>query len=216
MEPLFKDVTHRLAVAAIAATFILGAPTYASAQTGAGDQVPTVVILGQVTAFGDGILTVKAHGGDVARIGVGKKARIATLIRAKFSDIKKGDFIASAGMRQPDGTLRAIEVRLFPAGTRHPREVHRKFRLGPESTMTNATVDAFVGDISKRTFKVKYKGGEQTITVPEDTLVMRQGEGSADLLKPGANVSVTAREATDGKLDAIRIKVGVDGLVPPT
>ena len=119
-------------------------------------------------------------------------------------------------MRQKDGTLKAIEVRFFPAGTRHPGEVHREYRFGPDSRMTNATVDAIIGGISGRTFKVKYKGGEQTIFVPKNVLVMRQGRGTIKLLKPGAHVSVVARKAKDGKIKAIRIKVGMNGLVPPT
>jgi len=82
--------------------------------------------------------------------------------------------------------------------------------------MTNATVDAIIGGISGRTFKVKYEGGEQTIFVPKDVLVMRQRRGTIKLLKLGAHVSIVARKTKDGKIKAIRIKVGMNGLVPPT
>ena len=208
MELFSKGKTVRLFMAAIAAVFVLSAPQNAWAQR--------VTILGQITAFKDGTLTVKSRSGEVVKIIVRKRTRFRTLNRAKFSDVKKGDFIASAGMRQKDGTLKAIEVRFFPAGTRHPREVHRKYRFGPDSRMTNATVDAIIGGISGRTFKVKYEGGEQTIIVPKDVLVMRQGRGTIALLKPGAHVSVVARKAKDDKIKAIRIKVGMNGLVPPT
>jgi hypothetical protein len=208
MELFFKGSSVRLFVAAIAAVFVLSAPQNAWAQR--------VTILGQITAFKDGTLTVKSQSGKVVKIGIRGRTRFRTLTRAKFSDVKKGDFIASAGMRQKDGTLKAIEVRFFPAGTRHPREVHREYRFGPDSRMTNATVDAIIGGISGRTFKVKYKGGEQTIFVPKDVLVMRQGRGTIKLLKPGAHVSVVARKPKDGKIIAIRIKVGMNGLVPPT
>ena len=208
MELFFKGSSVRLFMAAIAAVFVLSAPQNAWAQR--------VSILGQITAFKDGTLTVKSRSGEVVKIGIRGRTRFRTLTRAKFSDVKKGDFIASAGMRQKDGTLKAIEVRFFPAGTRHPREVHRKYTFGPDSRMTNATVDAIIGGISGRTFKVKYEGGEQTIIVPKDVLVMRQGRGTIKLLKPGAHVSVVARKAKDGKIIAIRIKVGMNGLVPPT
>ena len=208
MELFSKGKTVRLFMAAIAAVFVLSAPQNAWAQR--------VTILGQITAFKDGTLTVKSRSGEVVKIIVRKRTRFRTLNRAKFSDVKKGDFIASAGMRQKDGTLKAIEVRFFPAGTRHPGEVHRKYRFGPDSRMTNATVDAIIGGISGRTFKVKYEGGEQTIIVPKDVLVMRQGRGTIKLLKAGAHVSVVARKAKDGKIKAIRIKVGMNGLVPPT
>jgi hypothetical protein len=52
--------------------------------------------------------------------------------------------------------------------------------------------------------------------VPKGVPVMRQGNGSVKLLKPGAHVSVVASKAEDGKIKAIRIKVGMKGLVPPT
>jgi hypothetical protein len=119
-------------------------------------------------------------------------------------------------MRQKDGTLKAIDVRIFPAKGRHPPEVHRKFHLGPESTMTNATVDAFVGGVSGRTFKVKYKGGQQTIVVPAEAMVMRQNPGKTDLLKPGAHISVVGSKGKDGKIGVVRMAVGMKGLVPPT
>lgn len=210
-----KGKTGGLCVAVIVAILAIGPRQNAWAQSATDGQGPTVTLLGQITAFDNGALTLKSNNGEIAHIGIGQKVRIATLTRAKFSDVKKGDFIASAGRRQKDGTLRAIEVRIFPAGGGHPREVHRKFSLGPDSTMTNATVDAFIGDISGRTFKVKYKGGEQTITVPKEAPVMRQGQGDLKLLKPGTNVSVFARLAKDGKMNALRIKVGMNGLMPP-
>ncbi|MDA1326440.1 MAG: DUF5666 domain-containing protein [Proteobacteria bacterium] len=199
---------------ALAAILILGFTTVAEAQQG--KRPPTVNFRGQVTAFDGGMLTIKSLDGDTISMTVPKKARVSSLTRVDFTQLKKGDFIASAGMRQMDGKLRAIDVRIFPAKGRHPREVHRKYRLGPESTMTNATVDAFVGGVDGRNFKVKYKGGEQIIAVTDETFVMRQNPGKTNLLKPGANVSIVATKGKDGKITVVRIAVGMKGLVPPT
>jgi hypothetical protein len=162
------------------------------------------------------MLTVKSLDGGTIVMAVPNKARVSSLTRVDFAELKKGDFIASAGMRQMDGKLRAIDVRIFPAKGRHPPEVHRKFRLGPDSTMTNATVDAFIGGMEGRTFKVTYKGGEQTIIVTDETYVMRQDPAKTDLLKPGANVSIVGARDKDGKISVIRMAVGMKGLVPPT
>ena len=211
---MINTSAHRRFVPALAAMLIVAVTTTAFAQQGG--RGSRVNLRGQITAFEKGMLTVKSMDGDTVTLKVPRKARISSLTRVDFSVLKKGDFIASAGMRQKDGTLKAIDVRIFPAKGRHPPEVFRKFRLGPESTMTNATVDAFIGGMTGRTFKVKYKGGEQTITVPEDAYVMRQDPGRTDLLKPGANVSVLASKARDGKLTVIRMAVGMHGLVPPT
>jgi hypothetical protein len=181
-----------------------------------GERGTTVNLRGQITAFKSGLLTIKSLDGETLTMSVPQKARISSLTRVDFAELKKGDFIASAGMRQKDGTLKAIDVRIFPAKGRHPPEVHRKFHLGPESTMTNATVDAFVGGVSGRTFKVKYKGGQQTIVVPAEAMVMRQNPGKTDLLKPGAHISVVGSKGKDGKIGVVRMAVGMKGLVPPT
>ncbi len=199
-------------LAVLAALLSLAVSTAVQAQ----GRTANIYLRGQVTAFANGTLTVKNVAGDTETMTVPEKARISSLTRVDFSDLKKGDFIASAGMRQKDGTLKAIDVRIFPAKGFHPREVHTKYRLGPDSTMTNATVDAFIGGVDGKTFKVKYKGGEQTIVVAPETYVMRQNPGKPDLLVPGANVSVVATKDKDGKLTVVRMAVGMNGLMPPT
>ena len=212
-------LTRRGFSALLAAVLVIAFAGAADAQgkrKGKGKRGPAVALRGQITAFDGGSLTIKSKNGDTITVAVPERVRVSTLTRVKFSELKKGDFIASAGMRQKDGTLKAIDVRIFPAKGRHPPEVHRRFRFGPDSTMTNATVDAFVGGVSGRTFKVKYKGGEKTITVPADAFVMRQNPGKKDLLKPGAHVSIFARKGKNGKIGVVRIAVGMNGLVPPT
>jgi hypothetical protein len=172
-------------------------------------------VKGEIVSFDGQTLTVKTNSGETTELAVPESVRISAVALASFADIKKGDFIASAGMRQKDGSLRAVEVRIFPEEMRGRGEGHRPFRGGPDSTMTNATVDAIVGSIDDRTLKVKYPDGEKTIVVPEDTPVMRQEVGNRSLLTPDTPVSVTARNEPNGKITAVRIRVGKGGLVPP-
>jgi hypothetical protein len=176
----------------------------------------TVNYRATIVSFAGDSLTVKTVEGETVTLSVPKKARISSLTRADFATLKKGDFIASAGMKQKDGTLKAIDVRIFPATGRHPPDYHRKFRLGPDSTMTNATVDAIVSGVKGSSFKAKYKGGEQTIVVAPETMVMRQDPAKRDALKPGAHVSIVAAKGKDGALGVVRMAVGVNGLMPPT
>lgn len=200
--------------AALAAILVFALTGAAGAQRAARD--PAVALRGQIASFDGKTLTLKSTDGTTVAVSVGQKVRVSTLTLVKFSDLKKGDFIASAGMRQGDGKLKAVDVRIFPAGGRHPPDYHRKFRLGPDSTMTNAWVDTFVGGKDAQTFRVKYKGGEKTIFVPVGAPVMRQDPGKRDLLKAGANVSIFARKGKDGSIRAVRIAVGMNGLMPPT
>lgn len=202
---------------AFVAILVLVFATAAAAQQG--ERGKTVNLRGQIVAFKSGVLTFKSLDGETITASVPKKARISSLQKVDFSELKKGDFIASAGLRQPDGTLKAIDVRIFPAKGRLPPEYHRPYRLGPDSTMTNAWVDSIAGGVSDRSgrsFTAKYKGGEKTIVVPPEAFVMRQNPGKTDLLKPGAHVSIVGSQTKDGKIDVVRMAVGLNGLVPPT
>ena len=54
--------------------------------------------------------------------------------------IKPGAFVGAATMPQPDGTLIALEVLVFPEAMRGSGEGHYAWDLKPGSMMTNATV----------------------------------------------------------------------------
>jgi hypothetical protein len=84
----------------------------------------------------------------------------------------------------------------------------------PGSTMTNGTVDATVGSVDGQTFTVKYKDGEKKVLVAPDSVIRAYVTGSREELKPGANVATFAVKKPDGTLEASRINVGRDGIVP--
>lgn len=207
----FSDIKRFFSALLIVSGLVLVFVQTAAAQGREG----RVSVRGEIVSFDKQTLTVKTPTGGTSEVTIPEGARVSTLARASFADIKKGDFIASAGVRQKDGRLRAVEVRIFPEQMRGRGEGHRPFRGGPDSTMTNATVDALVGSVDERTLKVKYPDGEKTIVVPEDVPVMKQDVGDTSLLTPGAQVSVTARKEADGQMTAVRIRVGKGGFVPP-
>ncbi len=94
-------------------------------------------------------------------------------------------------------------------------EGHRPWDLTPDSTMTNANVESRVSDVKGPLLTLTYKGGEQKVLVPSGTPVVTIVEGSRAMIKPGAHVFVVARKSGDQAYTALRIAVGVDGLVPP-
>ena len=173
---------------------------------------------GEIVSFDGAKMVVKLKDGSTVNLNVPEKAGVTGLKAIPFTELQKDDFIATAAIKQPDGTLVAREVRIFPpdAKGRVP-EMHGAYpgEGGANSTMTNAIVDAIVStDAKKRTFKVKGKGGEHTVTIPENVPLMRSVAGNRDMLKPGANITFFANEG-DGGLTAVRFGVGVDGLKPP-
>jgi hypothetical protein len=116
---------------------------------------------------------------------------------------------------QPDGRLKAQEVLIFPETMRGVGEGHRAWDLTPDSTMTNATVEAAVSDVAGRVLTLTYKDGQQELVVPPGTPVVTLAPGDASLLKPGNYVFLGATQQPGGGLTASRITVGKDGLVPP-
>jgi hypothetical protein len=113
-----------------------------------------------------------------------------------------------------DGTLKALEIQVFPESMRGVGEGHRPWDFGPQSSMTNGTVgDLTVAD--GRTLHLKYKDGEQVVFVPPNAPIITYEPATVAALTPGAHVIGFAEQAPDGALTAQRIGVGKDGLVPP-
>ena len=62
---------------------------------------------------------------------------------------------------------------------------------------------------------VKYKDGEKKIVVPPDAPIVRYEIGGRADLKAGAGFAVlAATKKPDGTLEATRINVGRDGVMP--
>src|ERR1700730_18816138 len=59
-------------------------------------------------------LVVKTRGGDRVTVHFPETARIVAIVKASLNDSKPGAFIGTTALPQPDGTLRAVEVHVFP------------------------------------------------------------------------------------------------------
>jgi hypothetical protein len=138
------------------------------------------------------------------------------VVRASLADIKPGEFVGSTAMPGPDGTLKAVEVHIFPETMRGTGEGHRPWDLKPQSTMTNANIEQSVAGVDGQILTVKYKGGEKKIVVTPDTVVVTYAPGDEKELKPGVAIFVTnGKKMADGSIVTPRITYGRNGLVPP-
>jgi hypothetical protein len=159
-------------------------------------------------------MRVATRGGEKVTLKLADNVGITIIAPIAVDAIKPGAFIGTAAVTQPDGTLKALEIQVFPESMRGVGEGHRPWDLGEGSTMTNGTVgDLKVAD--GRLLTLTYKGGEQKVFVPEKAPVITYEPGSRAALQPGANVIVTATRNADETMTATRIGVGKDGLVPP-
>jgi hypothetical protein len=157
---------------------------------------------------------VTTRGGDTVTLKLADKVGVRWIEPIKVSAIKPGSFIGTAAVTQPDGTLKALEIQVFPESMRGVGEGHRPWDLGTGSTMTNGTV----GDlkVSKgRMLTLTYKGGEQKVFVPAKAPVITYAPATKAALTKGAHVIVTAIHNADGTLTAAAVGVGKHGLVPP-
>jgi hypothetical protein len=179
-----------------------------------GQEQPTR-IRGTVESVEGSTLTVKTREGPSVRIGLAPGWTVSALSRAELGDIKAGTYVGTAAEPQPDGTLKALEVPIFPEAMRGVGEGHRPWDLTPGSSMTNATVEAAVEGVDGRVLTLSYKGGTQRVVVPADAPIVTPSAGDPSMVVPGARVFIFANRQPDGSLTASRLTVGKDGLVPP-
>jgi hypothetical protein len=215
---------HRAAF--IAATLLAGSAT---AQVSSGKSTPEHV-RGDIVTVDGNTVSVKSRSGETVKLQLADDVRVAVAEKGDLGDVRDGAFIGTTAVPQSDGTLRAIEVHVFPDSMKGTGEGHRPWDLRPGSTMTNATVaasgaaegkspstmtNATVAKVAGRKLTLKYSGGEKSVVVPADAKVVKLEPGDRSQLKPGVHVFAIASRQGDGTFRAERLTIGKDGVVPP-
>ena len=201
----------RRLVPALAASTLLAYGSVAIAQTAA--PAAPVRVRATIEKVNADNLEVSTKAGKKLTLKLAPDLMLFSVSHAAITDIKSDSFIGSAAVPLPDGSLKALEVHVFPAGMKMG-EGHYAWDLGKKSSMTNGTV----GDVvvtSGRTITVKYPDGEKKIVVPADVPIVSLYKGDRSLLVPGAHGVFFVSKAADGSDVVGRATVGVDGVVPP-
>jgi hypothetical protein len=160
-------------------------------------------------------VTAKSNKGDELKLDLADKMLVVAVVKASLADIKDGDFIGSGAMPQPDGSQKAIEVRIFAESMRGTGEGFQPWDGAPNGTMTNGTVGTTVTSVDGPVITVKYKDGEKKIIVGPDVPIVRYVVADMSAVKPGAAFSVVAAmKQPDGSFAINRINIGRDGVVP--
>ena len=196
-----------------AAVFIalLGLPALAQAPP---EGTPTR-IRGTVDKLDGQTLTVKSRDGQSLTVALAPNFTVRGVVAKSVADIKAGDYVASTSVKGPDGTLKAIEVHIFPENMRGTAEGQFPWDLVPDSVMTNATVAQITAAPQGQVMKVTYKGSEAEVTVPPGIPIVGYVSADTGLLKPGAAVFIGARKQADGTLTAASVTAEKDGVKPP-
>jgi hypothetical protein len=160
-------------------------------------------------------LYIKSASGPVT-LTLADNAVIVARVKATAADIKAGDYVATGGVPQPDGTQKAVELRIFPDSMRGNGDGHRPGWPGaPNGTMTNGAVGQTVSSVDGPVLTVKYRDGEKKIIVGPSVPVQRLEMADRSELKSGAAVAVAAaRKQPDGTFTAARIDFGRGDVVP--
>ena len=140
--------------------------------------------------------------------------RVTWLTVAQPDQIQKGSYVGTAAIPQPDGSLKALEVQVFPPSMRGVGEGTRPWDTGPGSSMTNGTVGSLIAG-NGRVITITYKGGEKRVVVPNDVPIVSYAPADRSALTPGAHVIINGTRSADGTVTAASISVGQNGLVPP-
>ncbi|MEO7773807.1 MAG: hypothetical protein ABIT36_08880 [Steroidobacteraceae bacterium] len=153
-------------------------------------------------------VTVKSVEGTSSTAKLASDTTYAVRTPATLTDIKPGDFVASAAVKGKDGKLHSTELRIFPEALRGLGEGQRPM-AAPDTMMTNATVSAVVVPPSEvvvppegRVLKVKYKEGDSELVVGPEVQIVKLVPTPLSELKVGTEVTVIANKAADGSLTA--------------
>lgn len=192
-----------------AASFIcIGMVLPASAQE-------NVRIRGTVERIDGPVYVVKNRDGAELKLTLTDNPLFVVIVPSTMADIKQGMFVGSAGMMQPDGVQKAIEVHIFPESMRGTGEGHYDWDLLPRSKMTNANVEQAVTSVDGKTLSVKYKDGEKKLLVTPETVVVTYEMGKKEEVQPGTRIFVAAaKKQPDGTVQAPRITYGRNGQAP--
>jgi hypothetical protein len=182
----------------------------ASAQT----PPPTQRLRGTVQSFDGMTLVITERSGTVDTLVLAENFSVNEVMPIEPTAIAVGSYVGTAAMTAPDGTLRSLEVLVFPEAARGTGEGHVPWDLQPGSTMTNATVAQLAATPQGRSLTLKYKDGEKTVLVPDGVPIVTFKPGDRALLVAGAKVVVFV-QVRDGKPTALRALAGRNGFAPP-
>ena len=203
-------MSTRILLAVGLAAFSLAGVTLAQTSAAKPQQIP-----GEIVSLDGSALKVQSRTGEALAIDVKPDVLVTAFKDIKLAEIKPGSFVGTAATTGADGKLTASEVMVFPEAARGAGEGHYPWDLGPNSTMTNANVDAVVEGTNGRDLTLSYKGGSNTVTVPDNVPIVTFAPATRDDLLPGKKVFVVAKPQEEGGFEALRVVVKKVQVAPP-
>src|SRR5262249_13773871 len=145
-----NNMMRRLIFAALGVLLIV-APSFAQ-------QPPVERIRGRIESVNGNMLMVKSREGRSLMISMADNFAVSAVVPITLDKIQPGSYVGAASMPQADGSLKALEVLVFPEAARGSGEGHYPWDLQPQSMMTNATVAEVAAKPQGRELSLNYKG----------------------------------------------------------
>ena len=192
---------------------------------------------GTIQSLSGQTLTLSTSTGPVS-VQLSAATPVVRVVAADRSQITDSSYLGIGSEKQPDGSLRAVEITVFPEAMRGAGEGNRdwnhpdlqgggrmtngtagslKMTNGTvaDSRMTNGTVTQAGSESVTLSYKDGGSTGTQAISIPADVPIVRLEPGQQTDLTPGAHVLVFATNSAGAATSATRVLVGTNGLVPP-
>ena len=164
-------------------------------------------VRGQIVSVTGNHLVVKGPDGKNFDLNLSDDASVTEVKAAKLEDIKPGRFVGSAAEPAGEGAWKALEVHIFPAGSRQG-EGHRPWAPQAGATMTNADVTAAAVQSGNGQLVLRTGGQDYKLIVPPGTPIVSQQPGTRALLVPGNYVGAAAAVPDKGVLMAKAVTAG--------
>ena len=160
-------------------------------------------VFGTVDKMDAATISVKNDdGGQVETYKLAPNVLYIQQAKAKLSDIKSNDFVASAAVRKDDGKLHSTELRIFSEKMRGLGEGQRPMNDARNQTMTNATVTGSAIVNGSNVMKVKFPGGESDLILDPDPNipVLKFTDADKGIVKTGGKVRVQGVRNAEGAI----------------
>lgn len=161
---------------------------------------------GTIAAVDASSVTVLTRAGSQIRLAINSDTVVIQRRAVKLEDIKRNELVGVTARREPDGSLTAISINIFPPEFRG-RVREAQFVMETGNVMTNATVFQNVRRIEGRTLYLRLGDGTAVIAVPKDAQVIRLTVIKISDLRPGLQVMIRGSTGADGSLVASTITV---------
>jgi hypothetical protein len=174
-------------------------------------------VRGAIESVDGNTVMVKSRDGASLKLVLKDNANVRGVVKASLADVKAATNVAITSRPRADGTLEAVELRIFPPGPFN--SFHGDWDLTPGSFMTNGAAQTSVAAVDGQMLTVEYKippdktDIKKILVTPKTIIATTVASSKADL-KPGLRVFVAgAPKLPDGSLDVANIQVEKE--IPP-